>query len=455
MGLAVIILAAGQGKRMRSDLPKVLHPVGGRPLLEHVVDTARELEPASIHIVYGHGGDSVKKLFEHAELRWCLQAEQLGTGHAVLQALPNIDPAATVLVLYGDVPLLRRETLRELLENLDQHAISLLSVILSEPAGYGRIIRDDTGRVRRIVEEQDANTVEVAVTEVNTGILAARAGDLSRWLAAIRNDNAQQEYYLTDCIELAVADESTVHAQVCRDPNEVQGINDKLQLAHTERAYQRRQVNELMHQGVTVLDPARLDVRGRVTVGRDVTLDANVILDGEVELGDGATIGANCVIRNTSIGGHTQVFPQCVIEEARIGARCRVGPFTRIRPNTLLGDRVHIGNFVELKASRIGGGAKVNHLSYVGDTEIGDRTNIGAGTIVCNYDGAHKHRTRIGSDVFIGSDTQLIAPVTIGDGATIGAGSTITKDAPPGDLTLSRSRQTTVKGWQRPKKDGT
>jgi bifunctional UDP-N-acetylglucosamine pyrophosphorylase / glucosamine-1-phosphate N-acetyltransferase len=452
MDLAVIILAAGQGKRMQSELPKVLHSVGGRSLLAHVVDTARKLKPESIRIVYGHGGDSVKTLFEHAELRWCLQAEQLGTGHAVMQALPEISPATTVLVLYGDVPLIRPETLQELLKNVEQHAVCLLSVILNEPAGYGRIIRDDAGRVRRIVEERDAKAAEIAITEVNTGILAATAGDLNRWLGAIRSDNAQQEYYLTDCIELAVAEGGAVHAHVCRDPDEVQGINDKLQLARTERAYQRRQTNELMRQGVTVLDPERLDVRGRVAVGRDVTLDTNVILEGEVALGDGASIGANCVIRDGSIGAHTQVLPHCLIEEARIGAYCRIGPFARIRPHTSLGDHVHIGNFVELKASCVDDGTKVNHLSYIGDTEMGGRTNIGAGTIVCNYDGANKHRTRIGHDVFIGSDVQLIAPVTVNDGATIGAGSTITKDAPPGELTLSRSRQTTVKGWQRPKK---
>lgn len=452
MDLAVIILAAGQGKRMQSDLPKVLHSVGGRSLLAHVVDTARELKPESIRIVYGHGGDTVKTQFEHAKLRWCLQAEQLGTGHAVMQALPEISPATTVLVLYGDVPLIRPETLQKLLKNLEQHAVALLSVILNEPAGYGRIIRDDAGRVRRIVEERDANAAEIAITEVNTGILAATAGDLYRWLAAIRSDNAQQEYYLSDCIELAVAEGGAVYAQPCRDPDEVQGINNKLQLARTERAYQRRQANELMRQGVTVLDPERLDVRGRVAVGRDVTLDANVILEGEVALGDGASIGANCVIRDGSIGAHTQVLPQCLIEEARIGAYCRIGPFARIRPHTSLGDHVQIGNFVELKASCVDDGTKVNHLSYIGDTEMGGRTNIGAGTIVCNYDGVHKHRTRIGNDVFIGSDVQLVAPVIVNDGATIGAGSTITKDAPPGELTLSRSRQTTVKGWQRPKK---
>ncbi len=452
MDLAVIILAAGQGKRMQSALPKVLHLVGGRSLLAHVVDAARKLKPVSISIVYGHGGDSMKTLFEHQKLRWCLQADQLGTGHAVMQALPGIGPATIVLVLYGDVPLILPETLQELLNNLEQHAISLLSVVLNEPADYGRIIRDDAGRVRRIVEERDANAAEMAITEVNTGILAATAGDLYRWLGAVRNDNAQQEYYLTDCIELAVAEGGAVYAQPCRDPDEAQGVNDKLQLARTERAYQRRQVNELMRQGVTVLDPERLDVRGRVVVGRDVTLDANVILEGEVTLGDGASIGASSMIRDSSIGAHTQVLPQCVVEEARIGAYCRIGPFAHIRPHTCLGDRVHIGNFVELKASRVDNGSKINHLSYVGDTEMGGRTNIGAGTIVCNYDGVHKHRTRIGNDVFIGSDVQLVAPVIVNDGATIGAGSTITKDAPPGELTLSRSRQTTVKGWRRPKK---
>lgn len=455
MSLAVVILAAGHGRRMQSNLPKVLHPVGGRPLLRHVIETASTLKPNAVYIVYGHDGEAVKALFEQAELRWCVQPERLGTGHAVMQALPDISADATVLVLYGDVPLIRHETLQSLLTHLDGHAISLLSVMLGEPTGYGRILRDDGGRVRQIVEENDADSGQRAITEVNTGILAARAGDLRRWLGRVGNENSQGEYYLTDCIGLAVAEGGAVHAQVCGDPEEAQGINDKLQLALTERTYQRRQAFELMRQGATVLDPARLDVRGRVTIGRDVTLDVNVVLEGEIRIGDFASIGANCVIRDTILGAHTQVLPSCVIEDAQIGARCRIGPFARVRPHTTLADEVHLGNFVEVKASRIEQGSKVNHLSYIGDTHMGGRTNIGAGTIVCNYDGANKHHTHIGNDVFIGSDTQLVAPVKIGDFATIGAGSTITKDAPPGELTLSRGVQKTVSGWQRPKKAGT
>jgi bifunctional UDP-N-acetylglucosamine pyrophosphorylase/glucosamine-1-phosphate N-acetyltransferase len=455
MDLAVVILAAGQGKRMRSQLPKVLHPIGGRPMLSHVVDTARRLAPKSVSVVYGHGGENVKIRLDHLDqpdLRWCLQAEQLGTGHAVMQALSEIGTGATVLVLYGDVPLIRPETLRELVAGLRERAISLLSVILTAPVGYGRIIRDDEGQVRRIVEEKDATMAQRAITEVNTGILAARASDLTRWLEHTNNENAQREYYLTDCVALAFEEGGAVHAQVCGDPNEVRGINDKVQLAEVERAYQRSQALELMRQGVTVLDPARLDVRGRVSVGRDVTLDVNVLLAGDVELGDGASIGPNCVVRNTSIGAQTEVLPNCVIEDSHIGANCRIGPFTRIRPHTRLQDDVRLGNFVEVKASRIDQGSKVNHLSYIGDTEMGSRTNVGAGTIVCNYDGANKYRTCIGNDVFIGSDVQLVAPVSVGDRATIGAGSTITKDAPPGELTLSRSTQKTIPGWQRPKK---
>jgi bifunctional UDP-N-acetylglucosamine pyrophosphorylase/glucosamine-1-phosphate N-acetyltransferase len=339
-----------------------------------------------------------------------------------------------------------------MLIGLKDHAISLLSVTLTEPGGYGRIVRDDANRVRRIVEEKDASHAERAITEVNTGILAAQAGDLRRWLAQIDDDNAQREYYLTDCVGLAVEEGGAVHAEICRDADEVRGINDKRQLAQIERAYQCRQADALMRKGVTVLDPARLDVRGEVKVGRDVTLDVNVVLEGDVELGDGAFIGPNCVIRDATIGAETEVLPNCVIEDSHVGAHCRIGPFTRIRPHTTLDREVRLGNFVEVKASRIGSGSKVNHLSYIGDTEMGSRTNVGAGTIVCNYDGASKHRTCIGNDVFIGSDVQLVAPVSIGDGATIGAGSTVTKDAPPGELTLSRSAQKVIPGWQRPRK---
>jgi len=455
MSLAIIILAAGDGKRMRSDLPKVLQPVGGKPMLWHVVRQAKKLAPDSISVVYGHGGDAVRQRFAGADLSWCLQTERLGTGHAVAQALPDIDAGATVLVLYGDVPLITQATLQRMLPALENHAITLLSVQLANPRGYGRIIRDDNDQVRRIVEEHDANPAQRAVREVNTGILAAHARDLQRWLPQIGQDNAQGEYYLTDCIRLAVESGAHVRAEECADADEVMGVNDKSQLAIVERAYQRRLAADLMHQGVTVLDPARMDIRGHVTAGCDVTVDINVIFEGDVKLGEGVRVGANCVIRDTAIGAGTTILPNSVIEEAHIGADCSVGPFARIRPHTSLADKARVGNFVEIKASEIGAGSKINHLSYIGDTAIGVDTNVGAGTIVCNYDGVHKHRTRIGNDVFIGSDTQLVAPVSVGDGATIGAGSTITKDAPAGALTLSRSRQTVVKGWQRPKKAGT
>jgi len=455
MSLAIIILAAGHGKRMRSQMPKVLQPVGGKPMLWHVVEQAKKLAPDSISVVYGHGGDAVRQRFAGAELNWCLQAERLGTGHAVAQALPGIDAGATVLVLYGDVPLITQTTLQRMLPALENHAISLLSVRLADPRGYGRIIRDDNEQVREIVEENEASPAERAVREVNTGILVAQARDLQRWLNQIGNDNAQGEYYLTDCIRLAVESGGRVRAEECADQDEVMGVNDKCQLAIVERAYQRRLAADLMRQGVIVLDPVRLDIRGQVTAGCDVTVDVNVIFEGEVKLGEGVRVGANCVIRDTAIGAGTSILPNCVIEEAHIGADCKVGPFARIRPHTSLADGARVGNFVELKASEIGAGSKINHLSYIGDTAMGAGTNVGAGTIVCNYDGAHKHRTRIGNDVFIGSDTQLVAPVSVGDGATIGAGSTITKDAPAGALTLSRARQTVVKGWQRPKKAGT
>ncbi len=455
MNLAIIILAAGHGKRMRSHMPKVLQPVGGKPMLWHVVEQAKKLAPDSISIVYGHGGDQVRQSLPDAGLNWYPQAERLGTGHAVAQALPGIDTGATVLVLYGDVPLITQVTLQRMLPALEKHAISLLSVRLADPRGYGRIIRDDNEQVRGIVEEHDASPAQRDVREVNTGILAARAHDLQRWLPQIRADNSQGEYYLTDCIRLAVESGGRVRAEECADPDEVMGVNDKCQLAVVERAYQRRLAAEFMRQGVTVLDPARLDIRGQVIAGCDVTVDVNVIFEGEVKLGEGGRVGANCVIRDTAIGARTTILPNSVIEDAHIGADCRVGPFARIRPHTSLADTARVGNFVEIKASEIGAGSKINHLSYIGDTAMGAGTNVGAGTIVCNYDGAYKHRTQIGNDVFIGSDTQLVAPVSVGDGATIGAGSTITRDAPAGALTLSPTRQTVVKGWQRPRKAGT
>lgn len=449
--LAVVILAAGQGTRMNSVLPKVVHPIGGRPMLSHVIASAQRLSPQQIHVVYGHGGERVKHSLGNAQVQWCLQAEQLGTGHALMQALPEVEPQATVLVLYGDVPLIRGETLQLLLSHCEHYAISLLSVELEDPTGYGRIIREGHV-VHKIIEEKDASEAQRAISEVNTGILAAKAKDLDRWLGQITNDNAQGEYYLTDCIAQAVTEGGSVNAMVCTDAREVMGINDKCQLAACERTFQQRQAERLMRVGVTLLDPARVDVRGEVSVGSDVSVDINVIFEGKVALGDGASIGPNCILRDTVIGPGTRILANTVIEEATIGQRCEIGPFTRIRPATRLADEVRLGNFVEVKKSVIEDGSKVNHLSYIGDSEVGRRVNVGAGTITCNYDGANKHTTRIGDDVFIGSDTQLIAPVTVGDGATIGAGSTITKDAPENRLTLSRARQLSIEGWRRPRK---
>jgi bifunctional UDP-N-acetylglucosamine pyrophosphorylase/glucosamine-1-phosphate N-acetyltransferase len=450
--LTVVILAAGQGKRMYSDLPKVLHPLGGRPLLAHVVATALELGPSRVVVVYGHGGEAVPEHLADLPVQWVEQAEQLGTGHAVAQAMPAVGPSGTVLVLYGDVPLTRAETLRRLVDLAGADAIAFVTVELPDPTGYGRVLRDGAGQVVRIVEEKDASPSERAVREANSGILAAPAARLGPWLAGLGNDNAQGEYYLTDVIGRAVAEGLAVRTVLAESPAEVQGINNRLQLAELERAYQRRQAERLLLAGVTLADPARLDVRGEVTVGRDVVIDVNVVLEGRVVLGDRVRVGPGNVIRDAEIGAGTEVFAHCVIEGAVIGPDSRVGPFSRVRPETRLAAHVHLGNFVEVKKSDVGEGSKINHLSYVGDSEIGRNVNVGAGTITCNYDGAHKHRTVIGDDAFIGSDTQLVAPVTVGAGATIGAGSTITRDAPPGELTLSRVPQTTRPGYRRPQK---
>ena len=440
---------------MRSARPKVLHPLGGRPLLAHVLDTARALTPARIIAIYGHGGQQVPDTFaEQADITWVEQTEQLGTGHAVARALPTIPDGDTVLVLYGDVPLLTLETLQGLLEGAAGNGLALLTAKLEDPSGYGRIVRDAQGRAVRIVEQKDASASERDIREVNTGILAAPAERLRAWLERLDTDNAQGEYYLTDIIAMAVADGlpvATAHPQYTT--GETLGVNDKAQLAQLERMLQRRHAEALMGQGVTVMDPGRLEVRGHVQAERDVCLDVGVVLEGDVRLGDGVYVGPNCVLRNVVLGAGTQVLPMSVLEDMECGADCRIGPFARIRPGTRLAATAHVGNFVEIKNSQIGEGSKVNHLSYVGDSELGRRVNIGAGTITCNYDGANKHRTVIGDDVFVGSDTQLVAPVTVGAGATIGAGSTVTKDAPPGELTLSRAKQLSLSGWKRPTKN--
>ena len=452
MPLSVVILAAGQGKRMKSDLPKVLQPLAGRPLLGHVLATAAELAPDAVHVVYGHGGDQVRAAFAEAPVQWALQAEQHGTGHAVMQAMPAIPDDHTVLVLYGDVPLTRADTLRALLERSGERALVLLSVMLDDPTGYGRVLRDNAGNVYRIVEQKDATRREQAVRESNTGILAAPAAALRRWLSALRNDNAQGEYYLTDVVTLAVKDGLGVEAVVSPTVAEVLGVNDKLQLAQLEAEHRRLRAVELMTAGVTLADPARIDVRGPVEHGRDVFLDANVLLEGEVRLGHRVRIGPNVVLRDCEVGDDTVIHPNCVLEKSVVGRACSVGPFARLRPGNRVADGAHIGNFVELKNTQLGEGSKANHLSYLGDSVIGGKVNVGAGTITCNYDGANKHRTTIEDGAFIGSGTMLVAPVTVGAEATIGAGSTITKDAPPGKLTLERSKQLTIDGWKKPVK---
>jgi bifunctional UDP-N-acetylglucosamine pyrophosphorylase/glucosamine-1-phosphate N-acetyltransferase len=452
MALSIVILAAGQGKRMHSDLPKVLQPLAGRPLLAHVIATARALGAAGIHVVYGHGGERVRAVLADQPVGWVQQAEQLGTGHAVMQALPAIEREAQVLVLYGDVPLVTEATLRNLIRAADGGALALLSVRMRDASGYGRIVRDGSGRVVRIVEHKDANAKERAIDEVNTGLMVVPPGRLETWLAALRNDNAQGEYYLTDIVVMAVKAGVAVHAVEAAGEAEVMGVNDKLQLAEVEAAYRLRRARELMAKGVTLVDPARIDVRGEVEVGRDVEIDVNVVLSGRVELGSRVRIGPNCVLRDCSLADDVAVDANCVIDRATVGARSRVGPFARLRPDTRLHEDVHVGNFVEVKKSELGPGAKANHLTYLGDAEIGARVNVGAGTITCNYDGANKWRTQIGAGAFIGSGSMLVAPVSIGADATIGAGSTVTRDAPEGKLTLERARQVTIEGWKRPVK---
>jgi bifunctional UDP-N-acetylglucosamine pyrophosphorylase/glucosamine-1-phosphate N-acetyltransferase len=450
MPLSVVILAAGQGKRMKSDLPKVLQPLAGRPLLAHVLDTAAGLEAAATHVVYGHGGEQVLKAFEGRDVRWALQAEQHGTGHAVMQAVPQIPDDHLVLVLYGDVPLVQLDTLARLVAAAGPDAVSLLSVMLPDPTGYGRIVRDGAGNVVRIVEHKDANAKERAIHESNTGLMCVPAGKLKGWLAALRNDNAQGEYYLTDIVVMAVRSGCQVHAVVAPTVTEVLGVNDKVQLAELEAAYRRQRATALMLEGVTIADPARFDARGPVSVGRDVFVDVNVVFEGNVKLGNRVRIGPNVVIRDAEIGDDTVVFPNCVIDRARIGGNCNIGPFARLRPSAELEAGVHIGNFVEVKNSVIRAGAKANHLTYLGDATVGEKVNVGAGTITCNYDGVNKWRTEIGAGAFIGSGTMLVAPVKVGAGATIGAGSTITRDAPDEKLTLERSKQVTIDGWKRP-----
>ncbi len=451
MQTAAVILAAGLGKRMRSRLPKVLHPLAGRPLLAHVLETARSLNPARLLVVYGHGGDAVRSAFTELDCLWVEQAEQRGTGHAVIQALPALTGIDRVLVLYGDVPLIQAETLKCLLELAQEMPLVLLTAELTDPSGYGRILRNEVGQVVGVVEERDATEAERAIREVNTGFLVAERASLERWLSQIGNRNAQGEYYLTDLVAIAAREGARIATARPQEVHEIIGVNDRVQLAELERIYQGRQARALMQSGVTLADPDRFDLRGRLVAEPDVFIDIDVIIEGEVQLASGVRIGPYCLLKDCAIGPDSEVLSHSVIDGARIGAQVRIGPFARIRPETQLADRVQVGNFVEIKKAHLGEGSKANHLTYLGDAEIGRGVNIGAGTITCNYDGATKHQTRIEDGAFIGSNTALVAPVIVGAGATIGAGSVITRAAPPERLTLARAQQVTVEGWRRPK----
>ena len=440
---------------MRSALPKVLHPLAGQPMLSHVIAAARQLNPTKLHLVIGHGAEQIQQQIPDSDIHWVEQTEQLGTGHAVQQVLPHLPDTGQVLVLYGDVPLIQSRTLEQLLQTAPSQGIGLLTVPLADPAGYGRIVRDAQGQIQAIVEQKDASPEQQQIQEINTGILTLSAQALHHWLPQLSNDNAQNEYYLTDLIALCVQHGQSVAAVQPQSVQEIQGVNSRQQLAELERVYQRQQAECLMQAGVSVLDPARLDIRGQVNVGQDTTLDVNVILSGECQIGSGCSIGPNVLIHNSRIGDNVTIKANSVIEDAVVHNHADIGPFARLRPGTDLGENARIGNFVETKNAQIGQGSKINHLSYVGDAEVGQDVNIGAGTITCNYDGANKHKTIIKDRVFIGSDTQLVAPVTVEEGATIGAGSTITRTAPAEALSLSRTKQRTLEGWQRPTKNKT
>ncbi len=453
MKITTIILAAGKGTRMRSELPKILHEIAKKPLLQHVYDMSRQLENNSITIVYGHGAEQVRQCLKDLDANWIEQKQQLGTGHAVQQAKDQIADTDTVLILYGDVPLLKLSTVKSLIANVSNESLALLTVRLSNPKGYGRIVRNQDGLVTKIVEEKDATDTEKLINEGNTGIMAVQGAKLKQWLNQLKNNNAQGEYYLTDIIEMAVAEKITIVTSQAETEDEVLGVNNRIQLSHLERVYQTEQANQLMEKGVTLIDPARFDLRGTIDeLGQDITIDVNVILEGTNRIGNNVSIGANSQIINSVIGDDVEILANCIIENAVIGQKSRIGPFARIRPESVLANEVHIGNFVEIKKSSVATGSKINHLSYIGDSVVGSHVNIGAGTITCNYDGANKFQTIIEDGAFIGSDTQLVAPVTIGKNATIGAGSTITKDSPENQLTLSRIKQISIPGWQRPVK---
>ncbi|MBY6190854.1 bifunctional UDP-N-acetylglucosamine diphosphorylase/glucosamine-1-phosphate N-acetyltransferase GlmU [Microbulbifer agarilyticus] len=451
MAIDVVILAAGKGTRMRSNLPKVLHPIGGVPMLERVINAAKGLGDVSITVVIGHGADLVRERCADSGVQFVEQTEQLGTGHAVAQAIPNFRKGATVLVLYGDVPLVKTATLQSLLE-ASASGPALLSVVMDDPSGYGRIVRDESGAVQAIVEQKDADADTLKITEINTGILAAPADLLAQWLPELSNNNAQGEYYLTDVIARSVSENIAVTGVIADDPNEVAGVNSRAQQAELERALQAENAEDLMAAGVTLLDPARLDVRGTLACGADVSIDINCVFEGDVTLGDGVKIGPNCLLKNCQLAAGTVLEANSIIEDASVGEACTIGPFARLRPGTELANGAKVGNFVETKKAKIGLGSKVNHLSYVGDAEVGEGVNIGAGTITCNYDGVNKSKTIIGDGAFIGSNSALVAPVTIGSGATIGAGSTITREVSADELAVARGKQRNIGGWQRPTK---
>ncbi|MDO9049464.1 MAG: bifunctional UDP-N-acetylglucosamine diphosphorylase/glucosamine-1-phosphate N-acetyltransferase GlmU [Methylobacter sp.] len=461
MKITTIILAAGKGTRMRSELPKILHKIANRSLLQHVYDTATQLENNTIKIVVGHGAELVTNTLKDLDADWVEQKQQLGTGHAVQQVSEpstgsgqtGIADADTVLILYGDVPLLKLATVKLLINNVNDQSLALLTVNLADPSGYGRIVRNAAGQVTKIVEEKDATSSEKQINEVNTGIMAVQGKQLKKWLSQLNNSNVQGEYYLTDVIEMAVADQVSIITSQPETEDEVLGVNNRIQLSHLERVYQYEQATSLMEQGVTLKDPMRFDQRGSIeSLGQDIEIDINVILEGKNSIGSNVKIGANTNIKNSIIGDNVTIFANCIIEDAVIGQGSRIGPYARLRPESVLANDVHIGNFVEIKKSSVAAGSKINHLSYIGDTTVGSKVNIGAGTITCNYDGVNKFRTIIEDGAFIGSNSQLVAPVTIGKNATIGAGSTITKDTPENQLTLSRTKQMSLAGWQRPVK---
>jgi bifunctional UDP-N-acetylglucosamine pyrophosphorylase / glucosamine-1-phosphate N-acetyltransferase len=452
MGLCIVILAAGQGTRMHSDKPKVLHRLAGKPLLAHVYHTAMLLPHRDIYIVYGYGGDQVTNSLQDLKVSWVNQEEQLGTGHAVQQVLPDVPDVDHVLILYGDVPLITEESLATLVEAASDTGFSLLTTYLDDPKGYGRIIRDEKENIIGIVEEKDATETQRRISEVNTGFMVVKADVLKKWVNSLNNENKQNEYYLTDIVEKAVNDNVRIVPVLAESAIEVKGINTRSQLSEAERYFQLVQAHHLMHNGVGMMDPSRFDLRGDLEVGRDNEIDINVVIEGRVKLGNNVTIGANCYLKDTIIADNVCVLPNTMIDNAVVGNGCRIGPFARIRPDTTLDEDVHVGNFVELKKTDIGKGSKVNHLTYLGDSHIGSGTNIGAGTITCNYDGAYKHQTVIGDDVFVGSDVQLIAPVKVNDGATIAAGTTVTRDIAENELAISRTNQKSITKWKRPVK---